>query len=72
LPGSNRQESAKSVGWLRIVDGELEIVETASWFPKVARRDFKLMMIIIVVALPMLLLLRRPRPIPKAAVVALD
>ena len=34
--------------------------------------DFKLMMIIIIVALPMLLLLRRPRPIPEAAVVAVD
>ena len=34
--------------------------------------DFKLMMIIIIVALPMLLLLRRPRPIPEAAVVAFD
>ena len=34
--------------------------------------DFKLIMIIIIVALPMLLLLRRPRPIPEAAVVAFD
>jgi MFS transporter, DHA2 family, multidrug resistance protein len=34
--------------------------------------DFELMMIIILVALPLLLMFRRPRSIPGAAVVALD
>jgi DHA2 family multidrug resistance protein len=34
--------------------------------------NFKLMMIIIITALPLLLLLRRPRPIPRAAAVAHD
>ena len=34
--------------------------------------DFKPMMIIIIVALPLLLLFRRPRPIPGAVAAALD